>query len=693
MRGPNIAKGRAKGSEQTPCRARKSLRNDARGAIRRFGPALWKYTVIVRSRLLDALEERVLVFDGAMGTQLQNAGLSPDDFTLRASSRYSQKVNAAAERLEGAHLEGCNELLVLTRPDVVEAIHAAYLGAGADLIETNTFGSTSIVLGEYGIQDLVYDISLEAARVARRAADAATTDSKPRFVVGAIGPGTKLVSLGQTTWQELESTYCESFRGLLEGGADALLLETLQDLLMVKAAIVGAHRAMAETERRTPLIVQVTMEQTGTMLLGSELAAALNSIECFPGVCAFGLNCATGPVEMAQHVRFLGQRSTRPISCQPNAGLPTMERGAAVYKLTPQELAEHQDRFVSEYGVALAGGCCGTTPAHIQAVADAVGGRPHSASAHWRRVHPQFPGFDFEVRTELQAGALELVGCSSLYGFQPYHQDASFLIVGERTNANGSKAFKEALSADNWDALIEIGKDQEGEGAHVLDVCTAYVGRDERRDMFEFLFRANTQITTPIMIDSTEVPVIESALQTLAGKPIVNSINFEDGGARADKVLDLCRRYGAGVVALTIDEEGMAKTAERKMAVAKRLVDLTRSYGIPDHDVFIDCLTFTLGSGDEEFRASASATIEAISMLRAQYPFVSTILGVSNVSFGLKPALRQVLNSTFLHFALDAGLTSAIVHFSKIKPETQIDPDTWRIASDLVFDRRRFAEA
>lgn len=648
--------------------------------------------VKLQSALLDALSERVLVWDGAMGTQIQAADLTDADFTLTPNAqRLPPLAQAAAQRLDGRLLDGCNELLNITRPDVIEQIHSNYFAAGADIVETNTFGSTSIVLAEYDIPELDYELGLAAGRVARRAADKHSTPAKPRFVVGAIGPGTKLVSLGQTTWEEIERTYSNCFRGTLEGGADALLIETAQDLLMVKAAIVGALKAMADTEKKVPLFVQVTMEQTGTMLLGSEIGAALNTIEAFPEVVAFGLNCATGPVEMAPHIRFLGQNSTRPLTVQPNAGLPVMEGGKGVYKLTPEELAHHHERFHAEFGLAMAGGCCGTTPAHIKAVAEAVGGQPHTADAHWLKVRNLFPGFDFEMKTDEQAAALSLVGCSSLYQFQPYNQDASFLIVGEKTNANGSKAFREMLAAENWEGLTELARELEGEGSHVLDVCTAYVGRDEVRDMTTLLSYYNRHITVPIMIDSTEWQVIEASLQMLAGKPIVNSINYEDGGGRVDRVLGLCKKYGAAVVALTIDEIGMAKTASHKVQVAERLLEATRSYGLPDHDVFLDCLTFTLGSGDEEFRRSAVETIEAIKEIRLRHPRVNTILGVSNVSFGLKPAARLILNSAFLHYALEVGLTSAIVHFSKIKPDNQIEPEVWKIASDLVFDRREYS--
>jgi len=633
-----------------------------------------------------------LVWDGASGTQFQRMALTDADFTLDPIHGLPPMAKAAAERLNGKVLEGCNDILCLTRPDVVEALHDSYLEVGSDIVETNSFGSTSIVLAEYEVPELVYEVSFAAAQCARRAADRWST-TKPRFVGGGIGPGTKLISLGQTTWQELEQTYCDSARGLLDGGVDVLLLETLQDLLMVKAGIVACNRAMDEAGRRVPIIVQVTMEQNGTMLVGSEIGAALNMVECFPGVVAFGMNCATGPVEMATHVKFLGENSTRPISVQPNAGLPTMEGGQAVYKLTPEELVRHHESFVSEHGVALVGGCCGTTPEHIRQLVEAVGGRPHASKAHWTSCRSAFSGFDYDVTTEEQSAAHRLVGCSSLYQFVPYSQDASFLIVGERTNANGSRKFKDLLAAESWDAMVELARDLEGEGSHVIDVCTAYVGRDEERDMTTLLKLLNKQVTVPVMIDSTEPNVVEASLQCLAGKPIVNSIHFEDGGERLHKVLGYARKYGAAVVALTIDEEGMAKSKDRKVEVAERIINETRKAGLPDHDVFFDCLTFTLGSGDEEFRTAAIETIGAIRGVKQRFPLVNTILGVSNISFGLNPAARIVLNSAFLHYAVEAGLTSAIVHASKIIPENKVDPEVWQITSDLVFDRRQYASA
>lgn len=647
----------------------------------------------MKSRLLDALSESVLIYDGAMGTQIQAAGFTPNDFTLLPEHVLPMDSAAARDRLGGQVLDGCNELLNLTRPDSIERIHLNYLEAGADLIETNTFGCTSIVLAEFDIPELVYDIAYAAGKIARSAADKASTASKPRFVVGAIGPGTKLVTLGQTTFDELESTYSTAFRALLETGSDALLIETAQDLLMTKATVVGAIRAMAETEIRVPLFVSVTMEQTGTMLLGSEIGAALNMLEAFSEVKAIGVNCATGPVEMTPHVRFLSQNSTRPISVLPNAGLPVMEKGQAVYKLTPEEFVHHHEHFVRDLGAGLVGGCCGTTPAHIAPLAEALGGSKHSGNAYWQQVRGVYPGFDFTYSTPEKSAALKLVGCSSLYQFQPYMQDSSFLIVGEKTNANGSKAFREMLAAENWEGLTELARELEGEGSHVLDVCAAYVGRDEAKDMREILTRYNQHVTVPIMIDSTEAPVVEESLKCLAGKPLINSINFEDGEARTRKVLRLCQKYGAAIVALTIDEDGMAKTAQKKVAIADRILAMTREYGLPDHDVFLDCLTFTLGSGDEEFRNAGVETLEAIKEVHRKYPQVNSILGVSNISFGLKPAARVVLNSAFLHYAVEAGMTSAIVHFSKILPDSRIEPEIWKIASDLVFDKREFAVA
>lgn len=638
----------------------------------------------------------MLVWDGATGTQYQAAGLSAADFTLSPGCGLPPLAEAAAQRLGGKLLDGCNEVLSLTRPDLVESVHRAYFEAGADIVETNTFGCTSVVLAEYEVPELVREIAAASAQIALRA----SADYPGTFVAGAVGPGTRLLSLGHVGWDEVRQTYFDVYSALLEEGVHALLLETQQDLLLTKAGIVAMHDAMDAVGRRVPLIVQATFEQTGTMLMGTEAGAVVNMVECFPAVAAFGLNCATGPQEMTPHLRMIAESCTRPLSVQPNAGLPVMERGQAVYKLGPRELAEHHVRFVEEFGAVLVGGCCGTTPEHVRSVRDAVEGlRPGSkGKPRWTLVRSLFPGFDFRlsddwVTRSQQEAAHGLVGCSSLYQFQPYEQDSSLLIVGEKTNANGSKAFREMLGAENWDGLTELAREVEGEGSHVLDVCAAYVGRDETADMRRLLAAYNQHVSVPIMVDSTEADVIEASLQCLAGKPIVNSVNFEDGEARTSRVLALCRRYGAAVVGLTIDEAGMAKTAERKVEVASRIIAATRAHGIADHDVFLDCLTFTLGSGDEEFRRSAVETIEAIRELSSLFPRANTILGVSNVSFGLRPAARTLVNSVFLHYAREAGLTSAIVHAAKIRRESEIPPDLWGIAADLVFDRRRFAEA
>jgi 5-methyltetrahydrofolate--homocysteine methyltransferase len=643
------------------------------------------------TEFLATLQERVMIWDGAMGTQIQNAAPPLSDFSLDAVPFDSANLSIVQERLGSVPLEGCNELLCLTRPELIQGIHEAYFAAGSDIVETNTFGTTSIVMSEFDAPEIVEELARAAGRIAVAAARSAEAkDGKRRYVAGALGPGTKLVSLGQTTWDTLVETYTLAFRCLIEEGVDVLLLETLQDLLMVKAGLVAACEAMEATGVRLPVIVQVTMEQTGTMLLGSEMLAAINMIECFPEVVAIGMNCATGPLEMMPHIRTLAQNSTRPLSVQPNAGLPVMERGQAMYKLTPDELARYHRQFVEEFGVALAGGCCGTTPAHIEAVAKALNGANHTADVHWRRVQGHFPAFDFSIQRPEQSDAFALRGCSSLYQFVPFEQDNSFLIVGERTNANGSKAFREMLAAENWDGLVEMAREQEGEGSHMIDVCAAYVGRDEARDMDRLLMLYNQHVTVPIMIDTTELNVAEVALRRLAGKPIINSINFEDGETRTRRVLELCRKYGAAVVALTINEQGMAKTVEDKIAIGERIIAMTREYGLPDHDVFFDCLTFTLASGDEEFRASGVATIEAIRELKARIPRAHFILGVSNVSFGLKPVARAVLNSVFLDRCREVGLDAAIVHFSKIRPESQVPKEQWRVADDLVFDRREY---
>jgi 5-methyltetrahydrofolate--homocysteine methyltransferase len=598
--------------------------------------------------LLSALSERVLIADGAMGTMLQAADLSLDDFD--------------------GH-EGCNEVLNVTRPEVVRSVHDAYLAAGADCVETNTFGANLANLGEYGIEDRIYEFSEAGARLAREAADAWTTQQRPRFVLGAVGPGTKLPTLGHAPYARLRDAYQQNVAGLIAGGADGILVETCQDLLQAKAAIVGAKRAMAEAGGGIPLICHVTVETTGTMLLGSEIGAALTALEPL-GIDLIGLNCATGPAEMGEHLRYLSKNSRVPLSVMPNAGLPQLGSEGAVYPLTPDELADALDRFVTEYGVSLVGGCCGTTPAHIEAVVARLAGKRPTL----RESQPE-------------------AGVASLYHHVPFAQDASILNVGERTNANGSKAFRDAMLAADWQACIEIARQQARDGSHLLDLCVDYVGRDGAGDMRELAGRFATASTLPIMLDSTEPNVIEAGLEMLGGRCVVNSVNYEDGdgpGSRYARIMPIVREHGAAVVALTIDEEGQARTAEWKVRVASRLIDdLTGRWGMQRSDILIDCLTFPIATGQEETRRDGIETIEAIREISRRYPGVNFTLGVSNVSFGLNPAARQVLNSVFLHECARVGLTSAIVHSSKILPTARIPDEQREVALDLVYDRRR----
>ncbi|MGW0433508.1 methionine synthase [Micromonospora sp. NPDC003197] len=602
----------------------------------------------MQTSLLDALASRVLIADGAMGTMLQAADLSLDDFQ--------------------GH-EGCNEILNVTRPDVVRSVHDAYFEAGADCVETNTFGANLGNLGEYGIEHRIVELSEAGARLAREVADHWSTPDRPRFVLGSIGPGTKLPTLGHSSYATLRQAYLDNAAGLLTGGADALIIETCQDLLQVKAAVVGARRAMADAGRSVPLICHVTVETTGTMLLGSEIGAALTALEPL-GIDLIGLNCATGPAEMSEHLRYLSQHARVPLSVMPNAGLPQLTSNGAYYPLTPDELAEALDRFVHEYGVALIGGCCGTTPEHIRTVAE--------------RLHGAVP-----AARQPQAER----GVSSIYHHVPFKQDASVLMVGERTNANGSKAFREAMLAADWQACVEIARGQARDGSHLLDLCVDYVGRDGTQDMRELAGRFATASTLPIMLDSTEPAVIEAGLEMLGGRCVVNSVNFEDGdgpNSRYARVMPVIKEHGAAVVALLIDEEGQARTAEWKVRVAERLIaDLTGRWGLALSDILIDALTFPIATGQEETRRDGIETIEAIREIARRHPGVNFTLGVSNVSFGLNPAARQVLNSVFLHECVQAGLTSAIVHASKILPMSKIPEEQREVALDLVYDRRR----
>ncbi|MQA12327.1 MAG: methionine synthase [Pseudonocardiaceae bacterium] len=600
------------------------------------------------STFLDALAKRVLVADGAMGTMLQSFPLTLDDFS---------------------GLEGCNEILNVTRPDVVRGVHRGYLEAGADAVETNTFGANLANLNEYDIADRIRELSEVGAQLARETADEFSQPDRPRFVLGAVGPGTKLPTLGHVEYGTLRDAYIENVRGLLTGGADAVLVETSQDLLQTKASVLAAKRAMIAEGRRVPLIAQVTVETTGTMLLGTEIGAALVALEPL-GIDLIGMNCATGPAEMSEHIRALSQQARVPLSVMPNAGLPQLGPNGAEYPLTPEELAQALREFVTQFGVAFVGGCCGTTGEHMRQVVEAVKDLP----VPQRSPEPQ-------------------PSVSSLYQAIPFEQDASVLMVGERTNANGSKAFREAMLEGRINDCVEIAKAQTRDGAHMLDLCVDYVGRDGVADMSELAFQLATTSTLPIMLDSTDTNALRAGLERLGGRCAVNSVNYEDGagpGSRFQETMAIVAEHGASVVALCIDEDGQARTADWKLRVARRLIeDITTNWGLRVSDIIVDCLTFPISTGQEETRRDAIETIEAIRLLKQEYPDVQTTLGLSNVSFGLNAAARQVLNSVFLHECVQAGLDSAIVHASKILPMSQIDEEQREVALDMVYDRRR----
>jgi 5-methyltetrahydrofolate--homocysteine methyltransferase len=606
--------------------------------------------------LRSALAARVVIADGAMGTMLQASDATLADF-------------------EGH--EGCNEVLNVTRPDIIVGIHRVYLAAGADCVTTNTFGANLANLGEYGISERIGELAEAGARLARQAADEFTAaDGRPRWVLGSIGPGTKLPTLGHVAFSVLRDSYYENAVSLLRGGADALIIETCPDLLQAKAAVIAAKRAVADLASNAVVIASLTIETTGTMLLGTEIGAALTALEPL-GIDLIGLNCATGPGEMSEHLRYLAAHSPIPISCEPNAGLPELTADGAYYPLTAAELVDAHERFVTEFGLALVGGCCGTTPEHIAALVERLGvtpGRPDG-----RPLAPRSP------RTE--------PGVASLYSHVPFRQETAFLAIGERTNANGSKAFREAMIADRYEDCVSIAKDQTRDGAHLLDVCVDYVGRDGVNDMRQIAGRLATAATLPLVLDSTEPAVIEAGLELIGGRSVVNSVNYEDGDgpdSRMARLMPVIREHGAAVVALTIDEQGQARTAQWKLAVAERLIgDLTLNWGMREQDIIVDCLTFPIATGQEETRRDGVETIKAIGELKRRHPDVQTTLGVSNISFGLKPAARAVLNSVFLHECVQAGLDSAIVHPSKIMPLARIPDEQRQAALDLVYDRRR----
>jgi 5-methyltetrahydrofolate--homocysteine methyltransferase len=599
---------------------------------------------------LDAVASGVVIFDGASGTNLQTVGLTADDFG-------------------GADLEGCNELLNITRPDVVTTLHRSFLDVGVDVVETNTFGAFAVPLGEYGLEARSYEIAHAGAVLARSAVDEyIARDGRPRFVAGSVGPGTKFATLGQVTYRELVEAYTTESRALIDGGVDLLIIETQFDLLGAKAAIEGAREAMRGSGVEVPVQVQVTIELTGRMLPGTEIGAALTALQSV-GPDVIGLNCATGPAEMFEPLRHLSRYSTIPISAIPNAGLPHVEDGEMVYDLGPDDLARNLKTFVTDLGVGVVGGCCGTTPGHLAAVVEAI------------RPAPLF---------EREPVAVPAV--ASIYSQVNLDQDTSFLIIGERANANGSKAFREALLADDIEGCIAIGQSQLKEGAHLVDLCVDYVGRDGVADMKRLAAGFATDVAAPVVLDSTESAVMEAGLEHLGGRSLLNSANLEDGegeGSRIHRVFSLAKKHGAGVICLLIDEEGQARDLEWKVRVAHRIHDLAvGTYGLSPSDLIFDPLTFPLTTGGEDLRRDGIATLDAIRRIKAELPGTRTVLGVSNVSFGLNPPARKVINSVFLHEAAEAGLDAAIVHAAKIQPLSSIDPDQRTAALDLVYDRR-----
>ena len=606
------------------------------------------------AHILDYLRDRVLLCDGGVGSRVQALSLD-------------------VERDYWGH-ENCTDILNLSRPDLVRELHRGYFAAGADMVETNSFGGSPITLGEFGISERAFEINRVAGELAREAA-AEFSDGRPRFVLGSVGPGTKLPSLGNIDYDTLEAALTEQCRGLIAGGVDAILIETCQDTLQIKAAVNGAKIARAAAGKEIPIFVQVTVETTGTLLVGPDIAAATTVAEAL-AIDLLGINCATGPQEMAEHVRYLARNWPRLISVQPNAGLPELVNGHTCYPLAANEMASWLERFVTEDGVNVIGGCCGTDTCHIEAL-DAMLAR-HGASHGAPRPRP------------VARRAVAMPAVASLYAQVALRQENSYFSIGERCNANGSKKWRELQERHDWDGCVAMGREQIGEGSNALDICTAFVGRDEGGEMAAVIRRFTSSVNAPLVIDSTELPVIERALKLHGGKPIINSINFEDGEAPAAARMRLARRFGAAVIALTIDEEGMAKTPGRKLAVARRLVDFAcRQHGLAPSDLMIDPLTFTIATGNEDDRKLGLWTLAGIEAIRAAFPDIQIILGLSNISFGLNPAARAVLNSVFLDHAVRAGMTGAIVHVSKIRPLHQIAPEEVAIAEDLIFDRRR----
>jgi 5-methyltetrahydrofolate--homocysteine methyltransferase len=605
------------------------------------------------SNFLEILRDRILLCDGAMGSRVQA-------LTLDVEKDYLNKEN-------------CTEVLTKSRPDIVREIHMGYLASGSDIVQTNTFGGSPITLAEFELQDEAFELNKRSAEIAREAIAEFAADGRERFVLGSIGPGTKLPSLGHIDYQTLEDALTIQSRGLVAGGVDGILIETCQDPLQIKAAVNGAKRARQELGKDTPLLVQVTVETTGTLLVGADISAAATVIHSLD-VPIIGLNCATGPQEMAEHVKWLAENWTGLISVQPNAGLPELVDGKTRYPLAPADLAKWLERFVVEDGINMIGGCCGTDGGHIAALDKMLRAREGG------KLRP----------APVKRKSIWVPSVASLYSQVPLRQENAYLSIGERCNANGSRQWRRLQEAGDWEGCVEMGREQVREGSHTLDICTAFVGRDEIKEMSEVVSRMRGSVTAPLVIDSTELPVLEAALKLYGGKAILNSINFEDGEEPAIKRMELSRRFGTAVIALTIDETGMAKDVDRKIAIAKRLRDFACGrYGLPESDLMIDPLTFTIATGNEDDRKLGLWTLDGIERIRAEMPEVQIILGLSNISFGLNPPARHVLNSVFLDHALKRGLTGAIVHHSKIMPMHKIPADELQAAEDLIFDRRR----
>src|SRR5690242_8193586 len=591
---------------------------------------------------LQTVRERVVIYDGAMGTNIQKRNPTLDDYWGK---------------------ENCSEVLVLSRPDIIRDIHADFFRVGCDIVETDTFGGSSIVLGEFDLRDRVHEINVKAAQLAREVAQQFSTKDKPRFVAGSMGPTTKLPSLGHINFEDMRAAFEEQALALIEGGVDVLLIETAQDLLQAKIATIGVLDALHKAGKRLPVTVQVTLQESGTMLLGTEIGAALTALEPFD-IDIIGLNCATGPKEMNDAVRYLALNSTKQVSVLPNAGLPVNEGGHAVFRLTPQELAEYHKHFVQDYGVRVVGGCCGTTPEHLKAVVDAVSGIEPAK----REVKP-------------------IAAASSAYTSVPLDLDPKPLIIAEEMNTTTRvEHFRNLVREQKYDDILQLAKKLAAEGSHMLDLCTAIVGEDEKGYMSSILEKVATRVPAPIAVDSTEADVVEEALKRIPGKAIINSINLEDGEKRTSKVLPMAKRYGAAVIALTIDEEGMALTAEKKAAIARRIFDLaTEKYGLNPTDLIFDALTLPISTGQEEYRSAGIETLKAIERIKKELPEVKTILGVSNISFGLDAYPRRVLNSVFMHEAVNHGLDMAIVNYTKIYPLYKIPQEEVELARKLIY--------